>query len=296
MNDFNEEYDRKTLDKMYEKLKLTLSEERIELLRRYFDAVNNFYQIIQLKRIFQIINSQNTQQYSEEDFLTFAEIACNERHFYSILGKDEFYDNEPVGEPFEKYLIHESLVEFDLLYEMAEAKCNKPYYVPPKDELLMYEDEFYEFKSPQYTAMAEYVLNNIECRSEYVEDVMSEILFIIKGEKSSPIEAINFLTKCGLKADLSEKQFKEFSKLYIDLHNNTRNPYNNGFTPKEMLQRTGDIIGSRYLNESKLIKVLSNDDFGNFDIYTEPIRTKKIGRNELCPCGSGKKYKKCCGR
>ncbi|MDW7740673.1 MAG: SEC-C metal-binding domain-containing protein [Bacillota bacterium] len=22
---------------------------------------------------------------------------------------------------------------------------------------------------------------------------------------------------------------------------------------------------------------------------------KKIGRNEPCPCGSGKKYKKCCG-
>ncbi|MDL2286700.1 SEC-C domain-containing protein, partial [Desulfococcaceae bacterium OttesenSCG-928-F15] len=23
--------------------------------------------------------------------------------------------------------------------------------------------------------------------------------------------------------------------------------------------------------------------------------TEKIGRNEPCPCGSGKKYKKCCG-
>jgi uncharacterized protein YecA (UPF0149 family) len=22
----------------------------------------------------------------------------------------------------------------------------------------------------------------------------------------------------------------------------------------------------------------------------------KIGRNDLCPCGSGKKYKKCCGQ
>jgi uncharacterized protein YecA (UPF0149 family) len=21
---------------------------------------------------------------------------------------------------------------------------------------------------------------------------------------------------------------------------------------------------------------------------------KKVGRNDLCPCGSGKKYKKCC--
>ena len=25
------------------------------------------------------------------------------------------------------------------------------------------------------------------------------------------------------------------------------------------------------------------------------IRTQKIGRNDPCPCGSGKKYKKCCG-
>ena len=26
------------------------------------------------------------------------------------------------------------------------------------------------------------------------------------------------------------------------------------------------------------------------------IAEKKIGRNELCPCGSGNKYKKCCGK
>ena len=27
-----------------------------------------------------------------------------------------------------------------------------------------------------------------------------------------------------------------------------------------------------------------------------PKRVKKIGRNEPCPCGSGKKYKNCCGK
>jgi uncharacterized protein len=27
----------------------------------------------------------------------------------------------------------------------------------------------------------------------------------------------------------------------------------------------------------------------------EPVRSTKIGRNEPCPCGSGKKFKKCCG-
>jgi uncharacterized protein len=26
-----------------------------------------------------------------------------------------------------------------------------------------------------------------------------------------------------------------------------------------------------------------------------PVRAFKVGRNDPCPCGSGKKYKKCCG-
>jgi preprotein translocase subunit SecA len=26
------------------------------------------------------------------------------------------------------------------------------------------------------------------------------------------------------------------------------------------------------------------------------VAKKKVGRNDTCPCGSGKKYKKCCGK
>ena len=26
------------------------------------------------------------------------------------------------------------------------------------------------------------------------------------------------------------------------------------------------------------------------------VKGKKVGRNELCPCGSGLKYKNCCGK
>ena len=33
------------------------------------------------------------------------------------------------------------------------------------------------------------------------------------------------------------------------------------------------------------------------DKRLEPIRTEpKVGRNDPCTCGSGKKYKKCCGK
>ena len=32
------------------------------------------------------------------------------------------------------------------------------------------------------------------------------------------------------------------------------------------------------------------------EIYQGIENGSKIGRNDPCPCGSGKKYKKCCGR
>ena len=40
-----------------------------------------------------------------------------------------------------------------------------------------------------------------------------------------------------------------------------------------------------------------DDDVGDLVDVSEPYRaTPKVGRNEPCPCGSGKKYKRCCGQ
>ncbi len=42
------------------------------------------------------------------------------------------------------------------------------------------------------------------------------------------------------------------------------------------------------------------EDITDLEILLNPQKTKiaekKVGRNESCPCGSGKKYKKCCGK
>jgi len=37
-----------------------------------------------------------------------------------------------------------------------------------------------------------------------------------------------------------------------------------------------------------------SDDMDQFT--NVPARSMKVGRNEPCPCGSGRKYKKCCGK
>ena len=50
------------------------------------------------------------------------------------------------------------------------------------------------------------------------------------------------------------------------------------------------------------IEVISDEpeDIADLEIllnWPEPKHTeKKVGRNDPCPCGSGKKYKKCCGK
>jgi len=42
------------------------------------------------------------------------------------------------------------------------------------------------------------------------------------------------------------------------------------------------------------------EDIKDLEILLNPLKTriaeKKVGRNEPCPCGSGKKYKKCCAK
>ena len=42
-------------------------------------------------------------------------------------------------------------------------------------------------------------------------------------------------------------------------------------------------------------KLLTNDN-DDTPVKKRPVRKQKIGRNDPCPCGSGRKYKQCCGK
>ena len=53
-----------------------------------------------------------------------------------------------------------------------------------------------------------------------------------------------------------------------------------------------DICEVEYLLNPKAFG--SQPRMGGSDSMTIVRDTPKVGRNELCPCGSGKKYKKCC--
>ena len=55
----------------------------------------------------------------------------------------------------------------------------------------------------------------------------------------------------------------------------------------------------RYIMRVRVVQQEERKTFVNQgeEAGRKPVRVgKKIGRNEPCPCGSGKKYKNCCGR
>ena len=62
--------------------------------------------------------------------------------------------------------------------------------------------------------------------------------------------------------------------------------------------RDNDGRFDRQQEKKKLIQAgQPGGDEGSLPPPVEPIKSDKdVGRNDPCPCGSGKKYKKCCGK
>jgi len=66
----------------------------------------------------------------------------------------------------------------------------------------------------------------------------------------------------------------------------------------EFIARFRDRQGRRNHHErARFSRVKQQWFFVSGDLIKDPpANTSKIGRNEPCPCGSGSKYKKCCGK
>ena len=63
----------------------------------------------------------------------------------------------------------------------------------------------------------------------------------------------------------------------------------------EMLSNQNERVLKTLFN-IKLLSENNNESSGRSTKEPRRIITKKIGRNEKCPCGSEKKFKHCCGR
>lgn len=295
-----------------------LSKETEELLRAYFDAFSNLYGIMPLYRTFRIIRKQNPElALTEEEFLSFAGKIEQENHHYIIAGEEEIYDDiEEPTPPMKREIISEYLYAIDDFESYAELKAaqeDKPFYIPEKEELLKYQDDCYVAETKEVLALGAFLRDKLKLKR--ADDVLSDLMLTARMEENDPQMVISEVERMAGRGCLgSINHINEFFRYYFAMYNSTRTPSNRGFTPNEMRERLGGSpcaieFGpniSRSLQKGEMdIGELRRSIFGS-DIPMpwkasmlndlERVEQKKPGRNDPCPCGSGKKYKRCCGR
>lgn len=140
-----------------------------KLLRSYFDAFANLYGITPLYRAFRIIQKQNPElKLTEEDFLQFVDQLDQEERLYTIAGAEDIYDDvkEPTP-PMKREIVAEYLYAldgFESYLELKEEQADKPYYIPEKDELLKYQDDFYSEETKEFLDLGAYLRNVLKLK------------------------------------------------------------------------------------------------------------------------------------
>ena len=145
---------------------------------------------------------------------------------------------------------------------------NKPRYIPTKTEFLKYADPDYYEPTAYTQELEQHLRTSCHLDRQRLSELMIELHYAIVLE--APIQRLlDLFVEYGV--ELSAVELHTIAKLLVELSNHTRLWSNNGHTPSELAGRP---------------PVVGRADH----------KSKKIGRNDPCPCGSGKKYKRCCGR
>lgn len=231
-----------------------------DLLNSYAIAAVSLYGAISQDDFVALFNSQNERQTSiDEMFPILLTFVCLDTGYC-------FWKEYIVDDDFEED-------DFQAVPLLVKARKGKPRYTPARDELLKYSEwDYYEI-TPQLTVLKAHL-------SGLISDPVSVLDTIEEIHDMSAVgvrmqEYFDLLDEAGVVLENME-QAKVITQLLVDVQNNTRLWSNYGHTPSEL---TG-------VRKSNLLPFPS----------VHPISVQKTGRNEPCPCGSGKKHKNCCGK
>jgi len=292
------------------------------MLNEYFKAFANLYGIIKVRKALDIIRKQNKEfTITEEELTEMKDNLFNAD--YDFVDKNYFNEEEI---SLEDSILEDEIVHEIYLYSFNDQKdddedyrnlkiqqANKPFYIPPKEELLKYADEMYIEKSASYLSFKDYLTGKLKITN--ADELIDEMNFLAKTDEKDMGYVIDNFTRISGYTFNDIDEINEFMQHLMNFFNNTRRNSNRGYTPIELnelmpnrriekiqigpnMQQSisrGNIDAEEFkqmLSTSDLPPHIMMDMLDQIDI----IKSRKIGRNDPCPCGSGKKYKQCCGK
>lgn len=248
----------------YSKLDMTPIMKQIKEnseLRKYVMGILNLYGVVKLDWAVELYQSLYKKELTEADFTKFVKkdmrIACQSK----II---------------EDHLVEETIYALDKnnFYEFIKATEGKNYYVPTKDMINAFSDETYYEKTVQVEKLKTYLRQNFTQDEHTINECVVAVSMISRVDCDRTGKTIELMLEEMANLGIEFKDMMAISetvKYVVAVANNTRKWINKGFTALEVSPHT-------------------------FDEKTgQKVKKLDIGRNAPCPCGSGKKYKKCCG-
>ncbi|MBU9673918.1 SEC-C domain-containing protein [Planococcus sp. CP5-4] len=227
----------------------------------YVSAAVQLYGIAPFGQVAEMISAQTDEEVSEYDIEQWIEDPFGGSMAKAALQKKFVYLYPG------NFFVGEWIMIFDEFDSHWARQQGKPFYVPDQEELLLWSDPHYFHKPDQYYVLEEFIKTEFDGMSEEYAQGITEDIQMMAEDAFSPEKVLSEFERRELK--LTAKQVQSLMQMVTDLHNNTRQQINRGHTPYELFQL-----------EKKSLQPLPN----------------QVRRNDPCVCGSGKKYKKCCGK
>ena len=237
-----------------------ISQKRKELINQYATAAVSLYGAISIPEFVDVFNYYEEEKTDTQEVRqVLSQLAKTDDAEYSLF--NDMLSGPQFQPEFDDYN--------DIIMDIRENQAGKQRYLPNnKDEFLRYVDYCYREPEKPYAELKAYIIKHkLTDRGEGLDGIDGDLIdlheMIQFGESAN--EYINYFDEMGYKFKNIDA-INSFIQVLMNVHNNTRMYYNNGFTPSEIVM---------------FVKL--------------PTQNIKINVNQPCPCGSGKKYKKCCG-
>lgn len=187
-------------------------------------------------------------------------------------------------------------LKYDAIYEKILAKAKQAYQDHEREIIAFYNEVVSKYEDTP-TMQEPFTPNNVMRNIE--KDVL---LRTIDAKWIDHLHNIDMLREgIGLRAYGQKDPLIEYKKEAYDLFNNMMFEIQ-GETVKHLF-RTKFGVQIVNMQDENVIETDLARAAENFhpseeveQAIREPERHEKIGRNDACPCGSGKKYKVCCGK
>lgn len=277
--------------------RIDMPTEKIALVLEYLEAMSEFYELIPMTEVYRIVSMQN-EGIDEDEFYKVAEAVKESKDFYfAIYSYEEYYDEDVHDDIRKCSLMQESVyaVAEDIYENLLEQQEGKEFYVPEKEKLLKYASGNYIDYIPQLEKIEEF-FGTVSHESKISHKEMAEEIYLHLHTCYDWNFEYVLREIARLKYMMTEKQVEDFIPLLDDLIKNTRFPITCGYTITEKPEYAENYELDAHKMYSAMMKA---DEYFEelsalFSKKTLPVKVEKIDRNAPCPCGSGKKYKKCC--